>query len=94
MGVKKHEQAEWEKQGLVQRQTQGGQRMTMVFGVTELMGRWGLWLQMDASESVTAGLTLQGGRGAGSSRGVGEGGNKGPGVLHWDCEDWRPRVLE
>lgn len=80
--------------GKSKRQARGGQRVTMVFGVTELKGTRGPRLQMGASESVTAGLTLRGGRGATSSRGVGEGGNKGPGVLHWDCEDWRPRALE
>lgn len=71
--------------------------MTTVFGVTELMGRWRLRLQAGISKFVTAGLTLLsrgGGKGAGSSKEVREGENKGPGVLDLDCEDWRPRVLE
>lgn len=31
-----------------------GQRMNVVFGVTELMGRWKLWLEMGISELASA----------------------------------------
>ena len=58
-------------------------------GVTELMGRWRLWLQHQPC-SVLARGSARGQAPPGKLRKV----EVRSWVLHLDCEDWRHRVLK